>query len=74
MSDCRKNDSGGSIVGGLIVLGVGLLFLGVNMDILPPVSESWPLFLVIVGVALIVGNLLKKKTADQNQEPPPPSH
>lgn len=74
MSDCRKNDSGGSIVGGIIVLGVGLLFLGVNMDILPPVSESWPMFLVIVGVALIVGNLLKKQAAGQNQEPPPPSH
>lgn len=74
MSDCRKNDSRGSIVSGIIVLGVGLLFLGVNMDILPSMSQSWPVFLVIVGVALIVGNLLKKRASDQDQAPPPPSH
>jgi hypothetical protein len=71
MADCRKDDRGGSVLSGIIVLGVGLFFLGVNMDILPPVGESWPMFLVIVGVALILGNVLKKQRSGDNSNSPP---
>jgi hypothetical protein len=73
MSDYTKRDGRGSIVSGVIVLGVGLYFLGVNWDFLPPVGDSWPFFLVIVGVALIVGNLYRREqSADEPQPPSPP--
>lgn len=71
MSNYTKHDGRGSIVGGIIVLGIGLYFLGVNWDYLPPVSDSWPFFLVIVGVALIVGNVFRSR--HRNHEPQPPS-
>jgi len=71
MSDYTKNEGRGSIVSGIIILGVGLYFLGVNWDYLPPVGESWPFFLVIAGVALIVGNLFRRRGS--NKEPGPPT-
>lgn len=70
MADCRKDDSRGSVVSGIIILGVGLYFLAVNMGGLPGPGESWPVFLVIVGVALIVGNLFKKRRNDDPNQPP----
>lgn len=54
-------DRSGKLIGGVIVLGVGLLFLLVNYDILPPLEDTWPLFMIIVGIALIIGAFLKKK-------------
>jgi len=51
------------IIGGIIVLGVGLLFLLVNLEVLPGLGTSWPGFIVIVGLALIIGALFKKKKA-----------
>ncbi len=43
-----------SLTGGLIVLGVGLFFLLVNLDVIPPVRTTWPIFLIIVGIALLI--------------------
>jgi len=56
-------DRSGMIIGGIIVLGVGLLFLLVNLEVLPGLGTSWPGFIVIVGLALIIGALFKKKKA-----------
>ena len=69
MTDCNKDDGRGSMVGGIIVLGVGLYFLAWNMDIIPDPGESWPIFMIIVGIALVIGNLFKNKsTNDSNQQ------
>lgn len=46
-----------NLTGGLIVLGIGIFFLLVNLEILPPVHKSWPLILIAVGVALIVSKI-----------------
>ena len=71
MVNCKKNDSRGSLVSGFIILGVGLYLLGVNTDVIPGPGESWPIFPIIVGAALIVGNLLKKKPSNDDPNPPP---
>jgi len=71
MSDYTKSDHRGSMVSGIIILGVGLYFLGVNYEYLPPVGDSWPFFLVIVGVALIFSNLFRKRRTDNNGGMPP---
>ena len=73
MADYTKDDRHGSPVGGIIILGIGLFFLAVQMDYLPPVGESWPIFLVIVGVALIVGAFFRKSHSRGNSDVPPPS-
>ena len=64
MTDIEKEENevrSGMMVGGSIVLGVGLLFLLVNMDILPSLNETWPVIIIIVGLALIIGGLVRKK-------------
>jgi hypothetical protein len=73
MADCKKDDRRGSVLSGFIILGVGLYFLGVNMDYIPPVGDSWPVFLVIVGAALILGNIFKgRRSSDTDIDSPPP--
>ncbi len=65
----KENEArSGQMTGGLIVLGVGLLFLLVNMDILPPLRDTWPFFIIIVGVALIAGALFKKKKRTETEQ------
>lgn len=71
MSSDTKCDRRGSPVGGVIILGIGLYFLAVQMDYLPPVGRSWPIFLVIVGVALIVGSFFRKNRNGGDREAPP---
>jgi hypothetical protein len=55
-----KDDRHGMVIGGLIVLGVGLIFLLSNLDIIPDLGKMWPLILVVIGVALLAGAIFKK--------------
>jgi hypothetical protein len=71
MSNCAKNSNRGSIVSGIIILGIGLYFLAVNQHIIPTPGRSWPFFLVIVGVALIIGHIVGGQHQDKNPPPPP---
>ncbi len=61
----NKESRNGSIIGGLILLGLGILFLLNNWDILD-FEESWPLILVIIGIGLII-KASKKSKQDKNQ-------
>lgn len=49
----------GMLTGGLIVFGVGVLFLLDELDIIPDIGKMWPIFPIIVGLALIIGALYK---------------
>ena len=49
------------LIGGLIVLGVGVLFLLHNLGVIPDMDVIWPVFPIIVGIALIVGALLRMR-------------
>ena len=51
------------LIGGMIVTGVGVLFLMVELDIIPSVGRMWPVIPIIVGVALIVGSFRKSGTS-----------
>jgi len=44
------------LTGGLIVLGIGVLFLLRNFGIIPDIGDMWPVILIIIGVALVVGS------------------
>ena len=71
MSD-EKMEEGrrGMLIGGLITLGVGLIFLLSNLDILPDIGEMWPLIPIIVGVSLIIGSFYKGKKSDKSEQSP----
>ncbi|UCD93811.1 MAG: hypothetical protein JSU69_08555 [Candidatus Zixiibacteriota bacterium] len=61
----KYGDRSGHLVGGTILIGVGLLFLLINLDVFPGLEDLWPVFIIIVGVALIIGSLAKgKKSQD----------
>jgi hypothetical protein len=67
MSDQKTNsERRGTLTGGVIVLGVGVLFLLINMDILPSMHDSWPVIPIIVGVALIVSSFYRGKDSDKS--------
>lgn len=57
----KREDARGMMIGGIIVLGVGILFLLQELDLIPDLSVLWPIFPIIVGLALIVGSLLKMR-------------
>lgn len=67
----EKEDRHGMVIGGIIVLGIGILFLLSNLDIIPDLGEMWPLILVVIGIALLIGAVVKRepKREDKNSEP-----
>lgn len=71
MSDKKMDeDSRGMLIGGLITLGVGIIFLLSNLDILPSIGEMWPMIPIIVGVSLIIGAFYKGKKSDKSEQSP----
>ena len=71
MSDKKmETDRRGMLIGGLITLGVGLIFLLSNLGILPGIGQMWPMFPIIVGVALIIGAFYKDKKSDESDQLP----
>jgi hypothetical protein len=50
----HDTDRVGRLTAGLIILGVGILFLLERLDIIPGIDTVWPVFPIIVGIALIV--------------------
>ena len=71
MSDKKmETDRRGMLIGGLITLGVGLIFLLSNLGIMPGIGQMWPMFPIIVGVALIIGAFYKDKKSDKSDQLP----
>ncbi|MEW5924281.1 MAG: DUF5668 domain-containing protein [Candidatus Zixiibacteriota bacterium] len=63
----EKKTNSGQIIGGIIVTGIGILFLLVNLGIIPGLEDTWPVFIIIVGLALIVGSMRKRGKKDVNE-------
>lgn len=61
----KHKDQSGNYIGGIILIGVGVLFLLVNFDVIPGLEDSWPIFIIIVGLAIIVGAMTKKKKTEE---------
>jgi uncharacterized membrane protein HdeD (DUF308 family) len=63
-----EEDRRGMLIGGLITLGIGLIFLLSNLDILPEIRDMWPLIPIIVGVSLIIGSFYKGKKSGKSEQ------
>ena len=73
MSDTKtkkQKSPHGKMVTGIILLGIGVLFLLNNLDIID-LDKSWPLLLIIIGLALLVGAMFRNKDAEPSAAPPP---
>jgi uncharacterized membrane protein HdeD (DUF308 family) len=67
----RKNKTGRRrpIVSGFVLLGLGLLLLFDSLDAL---EYTWPILLILVGVALIFGRYFNRREETYDASPPPP--
>ena len=54
----NPKDKRGPLIAGVVLIAVGFYFLLERYNILPPVRTSWPVILIVVGGALIVGYIL----------------
>jgi uncharacterized membrane protein HdeD (DUF308 family) len=63
----EKEDRHGMVIGGIIVLGIGIVFLLGNLCIIPHIGTMWPLILVVVGIALLIGALVKKDAKKEDK-------
>ena len=60
----EKWDSGRTFVG-IIILGVGVIFLLSNWGIIPSMHYTLPLILIVVGLAFLFGAGRKHKVSSQ---------
>ena len=70
----EKEDRRGMVIGGSIVLGIGLVFLLGNLGVIPDIDKTWPLVLVVIGVALLIGAIVKKEPEHENKSDIPPQN
>ena len=59
MGEKYRDDRRGLLIGGLITLGIGVVFMLVNLDVIPNIGKMWPIFPIIVGIALIISSVLR---------------
>ena len=64
----KKEDRHGMVIGGLIVLGLGVVFLLANLEIIPDFGTMWPLILVVIGIALLIGAVVKKEKKEEAEQ------
>ena len=71
MSDYRKPEKRRPLISGIVFLGLGLWWLWIDAAWLPPPDKSWPVILVIIGLAIMVSAFFRKpKDAAQPDQPP----
>ena len=64
----EKIDKRRPVVSGVIWLGLGLFLLSFYYDWAPDITRSWPVLIIAVGVAMIVGAIVRSRDAHrQNQ-------
>jgi hypothetical protein len=56
------------MIGGLIVLGLGVVFLLANLEIIPDFGTMWPLILVVIGIALLIGAVVKREKREKAEQ------
>ena len=63
----KKTRRGGRVVFGFILLGLGVYLQLWSMDMIPDFDRTWPVFIIIVGLAIILGAFFKKKKPGDDQ-------
>ncbi|HEX9913190.1 MAG TPA: DUF5668 domain-containing protein [candidate division Zixibacteria bacterium] len=69
-SSSSKEWGSGKTFVGTILLGLGILFLLSNWGIIPSLGKTWPLILIIVGLAFLLGIGGKEKGSTQTPSQP----
>jgi len=59
---CQEGASG-RYFAGFVLIGLGILFLLTTWGIIPSLHRTWPLILIIVGIAFLLGLGEKEKSS-----------
>ena len=71
MNDYRKPEKRRPLISGIVFLGLGLWMLWMEADWMPPIGQSWPVLLVIIGLAIMISAFYRKpKSAVPPDQPP----
>ena len=62
------SDQSGTITGAFILIGLGTLFMLINAGIIPDWGDAWPAILIVIGLAMLIGTIFKKKTTDEDKQ------
>ena len=65
MSRRRKRENKSTMISGVIYLGLGLYLLSVYYELVPAPERSWPIILIVVGLAIIIGALAKRNSEQE---------
>ncbi len=68
MAEGKDDDRRGMLIAGVIVTGIGVLFLLIELRIIPRIGDMWPVIPIIVGIALIVGGLTRNGRRGESEE------
>jgi len=71
ISDSGRKCRHRPLSGGIILTGIGLVFLLSNFHIIPHIGRSWPLILIVIGIALLAGALGHRRDSNSSPTPPP---
>jgi putative Mn2+ efflux pump MntP len=66
----KQKDPRGKMISGIILLGLGVLFLLNNLDVIY-FEESWPFILILVGLAMLIGAMFRNRDSESSALPPP---
>ena len=62
----KKDQKNGPLMSGIMILGIGLIFLLSNLRIIPDLGKTWPLFLIVIGVSLVMRALRKEHAQESS--------
>jgi hypothetical protein len=60
MTRRAKGEKRRPIISGVIWLGLGLFLLARQAELVPSITQSWPVILMIIGVAIICGAFVRR--------------
>lgn len=61
-NDPKQKKSHGNLVGGLVLITLGILFLIDKFVPCVDFGDLWPIILVVIGIGLIINSFYKSKT------------
>ena len=64
----KRNGRTGRVIYGFILVGLGIYLQLWSMDLIPDFDQTWPIFIIIIGLAIILAAFFKKRNPDNGPQ------